>query len=124
MRTKYAKAIRYGLEKARETEYGSETDQFYAIRSHLFNRIVFSGEVSRFEATLSLKAFDRERENDIKRRTALMTKEQKIKAEKAFHKAWILRTETTTERELRLLREEVERLRAELKQARVNVLEL
>lgn len=109
MRAKYAAAIRAGILAAKHTDYGSEDDPYYRIRS----QIIWSGQPTELRK-LTLKAFNAHWEKIVQRLLSSMTHEEARAAKKAFEKAFTVFSESRAEREMRLLREEVERMRARL----------
>lgn len=113
MRKQYAAAIREGIEKGRKTRFGIPGDPYYTLRSELIWAQVFPGD-SRKCREIALEAFNRtalrKRESEIRQ----MTDEEYQEAKANHERAWVYHTETRQEREYRLLREEVEKIRKEL----------
>lgn len=113
MKAKYASAIREGLATARLTDYGTEGDRYYSLRSQLIWNEAFPSD-SHTCRNLALEAFKRETKKIMAKRIEQMTPAQRRGAAAAFDRAYTLHTESRSEREMRLLREEVAGMRAEL----------
>lgn len=107
MRAKYAAAIRYGIKQGKKTRYGDEDDPYYELRSEVLWRYFMESRLRE----LALSAFTRTWRKVSALRVSGLDASAVSEANAAFERAHTLWTESRQERELRLLREEVVRLR-------------
>ena len=110
MRAKYASAIRSGIENARAVRYGENPTGLYQKRSDtIWGNFHFGGGSSEWE--YAIRAFDRENERRVKAHTKNMSIGEYqsfwLRLERERKIFW----EDPEEREVRLLREEVSKLR-------------
>lgn len=106
MRAKYASAIRDGILKGRQTRYGDLDDPYYKLRSEIIWG--YFGDSTLRE--LTLKAFEHTWETETATRMEGKTPEERREAERNFERVWEFHTESREEKQLRLLREEVDSL--------------
>lgn len=117
MKAKYAAAIRRGVTAGMQASYGEPDDPYYELRA----TFLWGGIAGDKAAKLTLKAFTRTAENCARRRKAHMTPEERREAARVFKNVHARYVETGEERAKRLLREEVEALRAEVVELRAEL---
>lgn len=121
MRTRFARAIRRGVEAAKRTRYGEEDDPYFKERSD----IIWSHSITALggnakDGALALEAFDRTCRKLVNRAKSRMTTEERREASRVFKRCRRLWFETSSERAYRLVEEEVAKLREELREHHEN----
>lgn len=121
MRKRFASAIREGIEAAKRTRYGQEDDPYFQERNQIIWRYaVIAGGGNARLGDIMLEAFDRTWEKLANQVVSQMTPEECAEAARVFKRCRSIWFETTQERSDRLLREEVEGLRADLRRYQEN----
>lgn len=111
----YAAAIRYGIEQGNRHNYGDINDPYYEAR----DKVNWYSDLNSTLDELAMKAFDRTTAKRREEAEARMSEAELDTARKVFAKRWVEFRETRSERELRLIREEVQAIRQELNDNRV-----
>lgn len=108
LRARYAAIIRYSILAGRETRYGERDDPYYRLRSDIIHRYPSA------DRELGLRAFKRSWESTCLARGADWTHKEHRDAEATFKRCYEIWMETRAQREMRLLREEVQGLRQQV----------
>lgn len=116
MKKRFASAIRKGIEAAKRTRYGQEDDPYFQERNQIIWRYtVVGGGGNALLGEIMLDAFDRTWDKLTKKAVSQMTPEECAEAARVFKRCRSIWFESTEERSHRLLREEVEGLRADIR---------
>lgn len=107
MKAKYASAIRFGVEKANRVEYTWKGTNYY---DHLASVRCYRLMNSNLENQLALKAFSRVSERRQNAHLAQKTRKETESYWEMVTRGRKLQYESGAEREIRLLRETVERM--------------